>query len=68
MFVSTQMQEAVRGTSYIALGTDYEQKFIGSDFVEKSNEMGNIINQKVAAATGTFCKITYKYTLFDIVQ
>ena len=41
-----------RGTSYIALGTDYEQKFIGSDFVEKSNEMGNIINQKVAAATG----------------
>ena len=32
-----------RGTSYIALGTDYEQKFIGSDFVEKSNEMGNII-------------------------
>ena len=41
-----------RGTSYIALGTNYEQKFIGSDFVEKSNEMGNIINQKVAAATG----------------
>lgn len=41
-----------RGTSYIALGADYEQRFIGSDFIEKSNSMGNIINQKVASATG----------------
>ena len=57
-----------RGTSYIALGADYEQKFIGSDFVEKSNEMGNIINQKSCGGNWTFAKFTYKYTLFDIVQ
>lgn len=41
-----------RGTSYIALGANYEQKFIDGDFIGKSNSMGNIINQKVASATG----------------
>lgn len=40
------------GTSYISLGGAYEQCFIPSDYIEKSNTLGQLINTKVAAASG----------------
>lgn len=41
-----------RGTSYISLGGAYEQLFIPSDYIAQSNSLGQIINTKVAAASG----------------
>ena len=41
-----------RGTSYIALEDTYRQSYIGSDYVAQSNRAGDIINRKVAAASG----------------
>lgn len=40
------------GSSYIALDGSYEQSFITDTFVTDSNNLGNIINSKVAAASG----------------
>lgn len=41
-----------RGTSYISLGGAYGQSFIPPDYIEKSNTLGQLINTKVAAASG----------------
>ena len=40
------------GTSYISLAGTYTQSFIPSDYIEASNRAGDIINRKVAAASG----------------
>lgn len=40
------------GTSYISTGGSYSQKYIPSDYVSRSNTAGDIINKKVAAASG----------------
>lgn len=39
-----------RGTSYIELSGEYEQSGIAEDYAEKSNQMGEIINDAVSAA------------------
>ena len=41
-----------RGTSYISLGGTYEQRFIPSDYIARSNSLGRLINTKIAAASG----------------
>lgn len=43
---------SARGTSYIATNGTYTQKYIPSDYVGKSNTAGQLINDKVAEATG----------------
>lgn len=40
------------GTSYISLGGSYKQSFIDEDYVSSSNNIGQIINDKVAVTTG----------------
>ena len=40
------------GTSYIALEGSYMQSYITSNYVSESNRAGDIINRKVAAASG----------------
>lgn len=40
------------GTAYIELEGEYRQSIIPEDYVEQSNTAGQIINKKVAAATG----------------
>lgn len=40
------------GTSYIRLDGPYDQAFIDSSYISSSNRLGEIINGKVAAATG----------------
>ncbi|MGN0106884.1 MAG: N-acetylmuramoyl-L-alanine amidase, partial [Hominilimicola sp.] len=42
------------GTSYISLGGAYEQCFIPSDYAARSNSLGQLINTKIAAASGLF--------------
>lgn len=41
-----------RGTSYIELSGEYRQSKINNDYKEKSNSAGEIINKKIAAASG----------------
>ena len=41
-----------RGTSYVALEGAYRQSYIASDYVAESNRAGDVINRKVAAASG----------------
>lgn len=41
-----------RGTAYIALEDTYKQSYIQSDYVNRSNRAGDIINRKVAEASG----------------
>lgn len=41
-----------KGTSYIELSGEYAQSKIGGDYKEKSNYAGDIINKKIAEATG----------------
>lgn len=41
-----------RGTSYISLAGEYMQSFIPDNYIELSNRAGDIINRKVAAASG----------------
>lgn len=43
---------SARGTSYIATSGTYTQEYIPSDYVEKSNTAGQLINDKVAEASG----------------
>ena len=43
---------STRGTSYIAAAGTYTQKYIPSDYVAKSNQAGDVINKKVAEASG----------------
>lgn len=40
------------GTSYINLDGPYTQKGIGEDYTEKSNNLAELINEKVAAVSG----------------
>jgi len=40
-----------RGTSYIRLDGEYGQSYIDETYVSASNEMGDIINKKIATAT-----------------
>ncbi len=40
------------GTSYISLEDTYTQEYIPSDYNSASNALGNLINNKVAAASG----------------
>lgn len=40
------------GTAYIALEDEYRQSLIPEDYIERSNAAGQIINEKVSAATG----------------
>ncbi|MCD8181557.1 MAG: N-acetylmuramoyl-L-alanine amidase [Firmicutes bacterium] len=41
-----------RGTSYISLNATYTQSYIPDNYISLSNSLGEIINSKVAAATG----------------
>lgn len=41
-----------RGTSYISLAGEYRQSLIPADYIALSNKAGDIINRKVAAASG----------------
>lgn len=41
-----------QGTSYIATEKSYTQKYIPSDYVTRSNKAGDLINKKVASASG----------------
>lgn len=40
------------GTSYIALDGTYGQSLIGENYISASNAMGQLINEKIAAASG----------------
>lgn len=41
-----------RGTSYIALGGEYRQSGIPDNYIEFSNNIGETVNNKIAAAVG----------------
>lgn len=49
---SNALNGSARGTAYISTGGTYSQKYIPSDYVERSNKAGDMINQKVAATSG----------------
>lgn len=40
------------GSSYISLDGSYTQRYIAEDYIEQSNKLADIINKKIAAASG----------------